>query len=216
MSGGLKVATFTRRASMLALGSATALLAGIAGPITSATAADPITGQSPPTQLSPADNPANDIKDVVLKWSAVTYATSYEVQLSPNGDFTNNSVDLPNNGKTVGTTYELPLSVPHDEYFWRVRALDANGATSWSAAHSFLKDWAHGLTILKQPTATDPSIAWTPDPEASLYRVRISTEASFPSDPAKTGFCYTANTSWTPYTLKSSAEQLDGDCAMKA
>src|SRR3954452_777366 len=196
MSGGLRVATFTRRASMLALGSATALLAGMAGPITSATAADPITGQSPPTQLSPADNPANDIKDVVLKWSAVTYATSYEVQLSPNGDFTNNSVDLPNTGKTVGTTYELPLSVPHDEYFWRVRALDSNGRTGWSTTSSFLKDWSHGIQIVKSPTAADPSLAWTPDPEASLYRVRISTSAGFPDDATKTGVCFTANTSW--------------------
>src|SRR4051812_40815336 len=139
---GPRVATFTRRAAMLALGSATAVLAGIAGPISAASAADPITGQSAPTQIAPADDPATAVKDVVLKWSAVTYATSYEVQLSPNGDFTNNSVDLPNSGKTVGTTYELPLSVPHDEYFWRVRALDSNGRTGWSTTSSFLKDWS--------------------------------------------------------------------------
>ena len=191
------------------------MLVGIAGPVASATAADPITTQAPPTLTAPADNSSTAIKDVVLKWTAVTYATAYQVQLTPNGDFTNNQVTLPNNGKTVGTTYELPLSVPHDEYFWRVRALDANGSTDWSAVHSFLKDWSNGITILKAPTGTDPSISWTPDPEASLYRVRVSTEAGFPTDAAKTGTCYTANTSWTPYTLQSSKENLNGDC-MKA
>lgn len=206
------MATVTRRAAVLVLGSATAVLASIAGPIGTASAADPITTQSPPSLTAPADNTTNPIKDVVLKWTAVTYATTYEVQLSPNGDFTNNLVTLPNNGQTPGTQYELPLSVPHDEYFWRVRALDAKAATAWSSARSFLKDWVNGLDILQAPTGTDPQIIWTPDPEASIYRVRISTDPGFPSDPKKTGVCWTANTSWTPYTLASTTETVGGTC----
>ena len=209
------MATFSRRAAVLALGSATALTVGIVGPVATAGAADPITTQAPPTLTAPANNTGTAIKDVVLKWTAVTYATAYQVQLSPNNDFTNNQVTLPDSGKTVGTTYELPLSVPHDEYFWRVRAMDANGVTDWSNVRSFLKDWSNGITILKAPTGADPSISWTPDPEASIYRVRISTQADFPTDAAKTGTCWTANTSWTPYTLVSSTEKLTGDC-MKA
>jgi hypothetical protein len=147
----------------------------------------------------------------VLQWDAVTYATRYQVQLSPNGDWTNNVVTLPNSGLTVATTYELPLSVPHDEYYWRVRALDADASSQWSQAHVY-KDWDGGISILQAPTSSDPTLSWTPEKGASLYRVRFSVDSDFPDDSKLTAVCWTTNTSFTPYDLKSDGDGQAGEC----
>src|SRR3954470_18222096 len=102
-----------------------------------AVAADPVSSEAAPTLLAPADDPGSvtALKDVVLSWdNNAPHATSYEIQLSPNGDWTNNTVTLPNNGITVNELYEMPLSLPHAAYFWRVRALgSAGGHTAFSA-----------------------------------------------------------------------------------
>src|SRR5438270_12845314 len=94
--GGTIVALFSRRFAMLAAISASAIVASLLGPITTAAAADPITSDPAPTLLTPADDPngTTPIKDLVLTWTAVAHATHYQVQLSPNGDWTNNVVTL--------------------------------------------------------------------------------------------------------------------------
>ncbi|HET6816862.1 MAG TPA: Ig-like domain-containing protein [Mycobacteriales bacterium] len=207
------MATFTRRAAVLALGSATALIAGIAGPIASASATDPVTTQAAPTLLSPLDDPSTPLKDVVLTWDTVKYASSYQVQISPNGDFTNNAVNLPNNGVTVNALYEVPLSLPHAAYYWHVRALgSAGGHTAYSGSWQFLRDWAPSISILHAPSGSDPTLSWAPVSRASLYRVRFSTRPDFSGD--DTHVCYTAATSFSPYKLVSNtAESLPaGDC----
>src|SRR5206468_395678 len=106
-----------------------------------------------------------------------------------------NKIELPNAGIVVPTTYEVPLSLPHDEYYWRVRGVDANGNTGWSTERQFLHDWAVHLPILQQPTSADPTIAWAPVPEASLYLVRISVDPTYPTSAEKTKACWTAGTS---------------------
>ena len=190
-----------RLASLILVASLGAVVASVA-PATAGTGADPIVKQAPPTLTAPANDKTTPVKDVVLQWTRVPYASSYEVQLSPNGDFTNNTIDLPNSGTTVATTYEVPLSLPHDEYYWRVRGVDANGHTAWSAQRQFLHDWAVPMQILQTPTATDPTIAWAPVPGASLYRVRFATEPTFnPQDSPAPLVCWTASTALTPYGL---------------
>src|SRR5205807_566044 len=201
-------------ASLIVVTAVTSIAAGIS-PALAGSTADPIVKQAPPTLTRPANNTTTPVKDVVLQWSRVPYASSYDVQLSPNGDFTNNKVDLANSGSTVATTYEVPLSLPHDEYFWRVRGVDANGHTAWSDQRQFLHDWAVAMTILQAPTATDPTIAWAPVPEASLYRVRLAVDPTF--DPSSTPaplVCWTAATAFTPYSpdLGTQDQISPGDC----
>jgi len=204
----------SRRITLLAATTATAVIGALAGPLTSASAADPISGTAGPTLTAPTDD-----HRVVLSWTpsaaSLPYATGYELQISPNADWTNDTVTLPNDGITSNTTFEVPISLPHGYYFWRVRAIDAAGHSNWSAVSSFLHDWSSAMTLLKAPDSNDPSIAWEPVPGASLYRVRYSVFANFPPDPAKTAVCWTASTSFTPYTLTSTKEALAGDC-MKA
>jgi hypothetical protein len=206
------VALVAIRARTVAVASVLAVLGSLAAPLSGASAADPLEGAAGPTNLTP-NSWAAPIKNVVLEWDAVTYATHYEVQLSPNGDWTNNRVALPGGGETVATTYELPISVPHDEYFWRVRALDAAAHSNWSAEAKVSRNWDGGIDILDTPDSTDPTISWTPERDASLYRVRISVDSDFPDDEKLTAVCWTANTTFTPYDLQSDGDALTkGDC----
>jgi hypothetical protein len=205
------VALVPTRARTVAAASVLAVLGSLAAPLSGASAADPLEGAVGPTNLTP-NSWAAPVKDVVLQWDAVTYATRYEIQLSPNADWTNNRVTLPNSGLTVATTYELPISVPHDEYFWRVRALDAAAHSNWSAEAKVYKNWDGGIAITNAPDSADPTVAWEPERGASLYRVRFSVDAEFPDDEKLTATCWTANTTFTPFDLKTDAEDVTGDC----
>jgi hypothetical protein len=202
------VASAPRRlvGSLIAVTALVSVAGGIS-PALAGSTADPIVKQAPPTLIAPANDTTTPVKDVVLQWTKVAYATGYEVQISPNGDFTNNAIELPNNGIVVPTTYEVPLSLPHDEYYWRARGVDAGGHTGWSSQRQFLHDWAAHMTILQQPTTSDPTISWAPVPEASLYRIRISPDPTFNPDNPLTKICWTAGTSYTPYERVSQSEE---------
>lgn len=205
-------ASHRRIASLIALATFGALGFAATPPALAGSAADPIVNQAPPSLTSPANDTTTPVKDVVLQWTRVPYASKYEVQISPNGDFTNNTIDLPNSGFTVAPVFEVPLSLPHDEYYWRVRGVDPNGHTAWSSQRQFLHDWAVPLQILKPPTSADPSIVWAPVPEASLYLVRISADPTFAGD--TTLNCFTAGTAFTPYMVDAnSTENGPQDCA---
>ena len=80
-----------------------------------AASADVLASPGAPVLVSPADSRGTDapaIKDLVLTWTKVTGAIGYQVQMSPNENWTNNRVFLPNEGKTVATTYEVPATLP--------------------------------------------------------------------------------------------------------
>lgn len=201
----------SRRIALTALTATTAVIATLALPATMAAAADPITGTNGPTLTAPSDT-----HRVVLSWTpsagSTPYLTGYELQISPNADWTNDTVSLPNGGRTSNHTYEVPISLPHGYYYWRVRAVDAGGQSNWSADGQFLREWTDPMTMLQEPTSSDPTIAWAPVPGASLYEVRYSTQPNFPTDASLTATCWTASTEFTPYTLKSSVETVGGDC----
>lgn len=201
----------SRRLATLASGTVLAVLGGLVSQAGTAIAADPITSEAPPTLTAPANDPtgATPLKDVVLRWTSVATATQYQVQLSPNGDWTNNTVTLPDNGKTVNTLYEVPISLPHATYFWRVRALHGTAHTAWSAQRTFLRNWVAPFQMIKTPTASDPTLAWEPVAKASLYRVRFSTSQSF--DKAfGTVACWTSATSFSPYVPNMAGQEKLG------
>jgi hypothetical protein len=201
-----------RRISVLAV--AAAATAAMVPGMTAASAAAAVPA---PTLVSPADNPtgnpAQALKDVVLTWTPITGASKYQVQVSPNGSWTNNTVTLPDSGQTVNAVYEMPLSLPHASYFWHVRARVGSTWSAYSASRTFLRDWSVPIVVTQTPTSGDPTLKWNPIQDASLYRVRFSTESDFPSDPKKTFTCWTSATSFTPYALQTTnPERTTGNC----
>lgn len=94
-------------------------------------------------QLAPASaplpaHPTNGSKFIPVpaefRWSAIATATSYQVQISRSAEFGEIDVDLPSIPKvtvSVGTLQSFKF------YFWRVRAINAQGFGPWSPPSSF-------------------------------------------------------------------------------
>lgn len=210
-----------------------------------AAATDPLGGQPGPVALSPTmgqdqwqpNPPAGTTVDdfmrhPVLSWTAITTlpVTVYRVQISPNASFTNNSVTLPNAGLTVSTQYDLPQTLPHASYYWRVRGEDAAGhATLWTGAQEgdyqstwqFTKTWidAPANPLPSSGAAAQQAFSWQPIPDASAYEFQISTNAGFPKSSASitTYDCTTDHTTFSPledYNLEPSPAPgaVEGTC----
>ena len=151
-----------------------------------------------PTLLSPANSPATMVSDLTMHWSAVPGAASYKVQISPNGDFANNTV-LTTSSKA--TTYTPATALDNSSYFWRVQAVDASGHVgTWSAVWQFTRSWTDTITPLT-PADNDnavqtPTFAWTPIHHADRYILETSSDVNF--SPGNIGDCTVNHTSYTP------------------
>ncbi|HWA66094.1 MAG TPA: DUF4962 domain-containing protein [Mycobacteriales bacterium] len=210
------MASVSRRIALV-LATVGAVIASVAVPLTPASAARDV---NTPVLLSPANDPSTQLKDVILKWQPVAGASQYQVQVSPNGEWTNNAVTLPNNGDVVDPTFEMPVSLPNATYYWHVRAQVGGVWGRYSGQWTFVKDWVSPITILQQPSSADPTISWAPVKEASLYLVRYCPGACGTGTIGlQTGEvdCYTAETSVTPYTdgLVTATEPKSGPGAPK-
>lgn len=191
------MALVTRRIA-LAIATVAGLLAVVATPATPAAAAD----IRAPQLLSPANDGTVHLSDIVLKWGAVAGASEYQVQVSPNHEWTNNKVGLLNNGDVIDPLLELPVYIPNATYYWHVRAKVGGVWGPYSSNSQFVKDWDAPITVLKQPTSADPTLTWAPVKDASLYLVRyLPVGTPFFSTPGLAGEvdCWTAETSVTPY-----------------
>jgi hypothetical protein len=176
---------------------------------------DVMSGKAGPALVSPPDSrdESQPLVDVVLNWSPVANTDHYVVEITPNDDWTNNTVVLPAGGTTVGTTYVLPVTLPYGSYFWRVRAEDAAGHhTDWSSERVFYHEWTGAPTITQFATNANPSVSWTPVAEASAYLIQYGPEGNFSPD-ARVD-CFTNHTSYTPYDSIGKEDPSDGACAM--
>ncbi|MDQ1679328.1 MAG: large repetitive protein, partial [Frankiaceae bacterium] len=182
---------------------------------TGTTTVDYMSGKPGPTLTSPADSrggETNPMPHVVLTWDAVPGADHYVIQMSPNEDWTNNRVTLPDGGTTVATTYEVTVTLPYASYFWRVEALDAAGHhTEWSADRVFFHEWPTAPVITQYPTATNPQFSWTPVQFASGYVLEVTTSGGYGTG-EETHACFTNHTSVTPYKSTGPEEKTMGNC----
>jgi hypothetical protein len=74
---------------------------------------------------SPAD--ALTTYDPLLSWTAVPGAAKYQLDINFSSDF-NPSSSVCCSTTTVATGYSPPRPLPNNSYFWRVRAINAQGA----------------------------------------------------------------------------------------
>src|SRR4029077_2590814 len=135
-------------------------------------------------------------------WNPVVGAKTYELQVSPNGDWANNlALDV----TVESTRYSPPTTLDTDQYFWRVRAMDAKSPANnggWSLEWQFKRAWSD-QPVLLQPawnlgdpatTIDVPTFSWTPVHHASYYELEFSEDINFsPGDPT-TVSCFTNHT----------------------
>ena len=89
---------------------------------------------SPPNLVYPANHAINMPVQLLFQWDAVTGATGYEFNLSDAANFSNII-----RGVVISSTNYLITSAlnPDTKYYWRVRARNADGTSSWSTAFDF-------------------------------------------------------------------------------
>ena len=154
-------------------------------------------GLTKPTLQGPTDDIDATVQDVVLDWNPVPGAATYDLQVSTDANFL---TLVENRTNIVGTSYSPPTTLNNDQYYWRVRPVDAGGnrldwgqVTTWH----FRRNWPD-QPVLQYPanntTVGDPFYyQWTPVSHAGRYVVQLSTSADF-----GTGGCDTVDTTLAP------------------
>jgi hypothetical protein len=134
-----------------------------------------------PTPLSPPNNGPVLIQPTtppLLSWTAAQGATSYQVEVDPDGDFI---------GAAQYSTKVPALLVPdpaaNGRYYWRVRAQLANGLYT-----AFSTPWQFTIGPLAQVVAVSPPenaavedvyLEWKPVQGAKTYDLQVSTDQDF-------------------------------------
>ncbi len=160
-----------------ALAAAAALL--LAG--SASTAGTPLVAPSP---LAPVAGASSQTLPA-FAWSPVAGAARYEFQFAADAGF-----NAPVLGKgedqffTRNSRATLKKTVPNGTYYWRVRAVSADGSVSpWSAPRQLRKGWtlapalqapAHGA-VVSHPTSP-LVLRWTAVPHAAKYLVTIASD----------------------------------------
>ncbi|MGB5105839.1 MAG: hypothetical protein WBP29_15255 [Candidatus Zixiibacteriota bacterium] len=139
---------------------------------------------SVPALSSPLDGVTGLLEPVLIDWADVATASSYQVQIDNNSDFSSPITDqvVPvSNYSASGLTIGVSLH-------WRVRAVNACGWGNWSASRSFLISCstaaapalispASGAANLSSPVALD----WSEVSLALAYQVQVDNNSDFSS-----------------------------------
>jgi hypothetical protein len=170
-----------------------------------------------PTIVGPTDS-SQDLKEVVLDWTAVPGAKAYRVQVGTDDEWS----DTPTyTTETVASRFTLPAWLPHASYVWRVAALGQEAQSRWATGGTFTRGWLtapDGLSVTKSGWL--PSFSWNPIATASEYQLQVSTSPYF-NDPGPgitqadpiTEACFTTRTTVTPFNSQVVARNDGaGDC----
>lgn len=149
-------------------------------------------------QQDPSMETGGPIQDVVLKWLPVPGAAKYELQVGLDRDF-----NQPVETRTVlSTRYSPTTTYKNDQFFWRVRAIDAgNNQMAWpSAPFSFQRNWPqypqllHPADQLAPASGDDFYYQWTPVRHATRYQLDVGSDPNF--TPGSFDTCLTASTTF--------------------
>jgi hypothetical protein len=161
--------------------------------------ADYVVDQLPDPQSAADMNTGNPMQDVRIDWLPVDGATAYQLQVGRDPDF-NNIVDdriVDGTSFSPGTTYD------NDQYYWRVRAIDAgSNRMPWSTAQpfTFQRNWPDRPTLeypanQLSPTVGDPMYyQWTAVRRASRYQLDVGSDPNF--SPGTYSSCTTSGTTF--------------------
>jgi hypothetical protein len=107
---------------------------GGSGPVSDVWSFKPYICAIQPTLNSPANGATNQEWKLILKWNAVQYANSYNLQISADPNF-QNLMDY-TGITTISKQITSGLS-PNKTYYWRVRSTNDCGFSEFSAVRSF-------------------------------------------------------------------------------
>jgi hypothetical protein len=166
------------------------------------------------TLISPADNAKGGPISGTLSWNSVTNATSYDVYLSTDINFTGATAV-----NVSGTSNNYSGLSYFTNYYWKVQAKDGSNTGDASEKRTF-------LTVVGVPTLTLPadnavgqplsgSLTWEAVTGATSYDMLLSnvvdfTGATVVNVPTGTSYNYSGLTNFTSYYWKVRAKNADG------
>lgn len=147
-----------------------------------------------PILISPTNNDMNVALNTALGWMKDSRAGSFQIQFTTQQKFTDLIKDTV---VTDSSLLPLPKLKELTTYYWRVRANNRRGWTSWSEPFTFTTSTnSIAAPILKSPVsgmitlAQNAELTWSESFRAKVYRLQISIDSLFKSaivyDSAKT------------------------------
>lgn len=143
------------------------------------------TTQNPPgpTVLKKPDNFATVyVTDVNLSWFESTDASTYDLQVSTNSNFTNL---IKNQTGLTGLNYTA-VGLPNGTYFWRARGVNSVGIGSWSNTYTFTVEYIIPAKVtLSSPTnnatgiSLSTSLQWLSAFGAVNYELIVAKDINF-------------------------------------
>ena len=126
-----------------------------------------------PTLVAPVNNADSIEIPVMFTWSDLG-ATSWDIQISTNSEFTNILINVPNLTEAMHEEGQLVLGTA---YFWRVRARNAVGTSDWSAPWGFTVASTVGVStedeVPKRTLTLHPPF---PNPTGGIVWIEVETE----------------------------------------
>ncbi len=154
-----------------------------------------------------------------MRWSTVSGATRYSVELSNDQSFAAASLVGGRPIITATNSVSPTGSLPVNTYYWRVTPLDAEGNPAATTSPVFQLDWTHQFGVsgglnaptncIQSPNLTDfpsgtpvslfcPVLSWQPIPGASRYEVEINADNQWAAGSKVCCDALTASTRYTP------------------
>lgn len=138
----------------------------------------------PPPQMpqlkSPEDSDTGISLAPELQWYKALGATVYQFQLSTNSSFSPVSKDTLIN---IDTSIDISGLQNNTTYYWRVKAINSSGASTWSSGRSFTTSPA--APVLDSPgnntvwAELSPNLMWTYTSAATKYQLQVSIDQNF-------------------------------------
>jgi len=132
-----------------------------------------------PQLVSPANNAVSQVLSLIIDWSDVSTATSYEFQYATSAAFSSYT----SGNSTISQSQISGLNM-NTTYYWRVRASDGTNLSAWSGI------WSFTTLSLVAPVLIYPSnyavnipinvlLNWNDAANATAYEYQYSTDSTF-------------------------------------
>jgi len=134
-----------------------------------------VSAPAQPTLAFPS-NGANDAKDtVIVRWNYAAHANSYSLQVAGDNLFANKIVDVTG---IVDTTYKVTGMTGEKTYYWRVKAVNTVGESSYSNVFSYTTAFP-AAPVLQSPAdlstnnVLNPVLQWVERSDAVNYYLQV-------------------------------------------
>jgi hypothetical protein len=136
-----------------------------------------------PVLISPDSGSVNNNSSITLSWNASNGASSYEVEVSDDENFSN--IIFSNSG-VQNTSQQVNGLAINTLYFWRVKAVDGQTVSPWSNVWRF--ETGSGTNTIPQlvnplnnsiDQSTNLFLRWSNTQGSVSYKLQVSTSSNF-------------------------------------